>query len=335
MSKVLILKEAPYGSREEEAEMTRLMQGEYAGKPEACTLCGNSPVVAGAQFRNPLGNVNYTHHLCEPCADQYDIMHSSDEYKGEPMDIAWRLLKGFDEVIAEYRQKKLDHILSGKLKKYAPIHEARKLATRENRAFRDDVNRQAGLGEELPLENINRETFGGRFAFPNHAYSFNPNIGSTEGPDLLPSSKENNRVLDLYGFNAVPQRYGKNLNAEGIIYGDLEEDQVRRLNKNPFLLSNLQAAARTLMPGLGTKPSNYGGTTGERKQIQVLARMLMENEIPGALYDKGALNAYDIESIDHPVFQDPTEVRDYLIGDDVHLPSMDNIEGNKASNLPC
>jgi hypothetical protein len=82
-----------YGSRDEPPTMTRLMQGNYAGKPGACTLCGNSPVVAGAQFRNPLGSINYTHHLCEPCADQYGIMHSADMYKGEPMDLAMQLLK--------------------------------------------------------------------------------------------------------------------------------------------------------------------------------------------------------------------------------------------------
>ena len=89
------LLKAAYGSREEPPTMTRLMQGNYAEKPDACTLCGNSPVVAGAQFRNPLGSINYTHHLCEPCANQYDIMHSADMYKGEPMDLAMRLLKEF------------------------------------------------------------------------------------------------------------------------------------------------------------------------------------------------------------------------------------------------
>ncbi len=91
-----LLKEAAYGSRDEPPTMTRLMQGNYAEKPDACTLCGNSPVVAGAQFRNPLGSINYTHHLCEPCADQYDIMHSADMYKSEPMDIAFHLLKQED-----------------------------------------------------------------------------------------------------------------------------------------------------------------------------------------------------------------------------------------------
>ena len=55
MSRILILKEAPYGSREESPQMTELMNGNYAGKPEACTICGGSPVVAGARYLNPLG----------------------------------------------------------------------------------------------------------------------------------------------------------------------------------------------------------------------------------------------------------------------------------------
>ena len=102
-----LLKEAAYGSRDEPPTMTRLMQGNYAEKPDACTLCGNSPVVAGAQFRNPLGSINYTHHLCEPCADQYDIMHSADMYKGEPMEIAMRLLK------AKYLDENMNNVLYG------------------------------------------------------------------------------------------------------------------------------------------------------------------------------------------------------------------------------
>ena len=102
-----LLKEAAYGSRDEPPTMTRLMQGNYAEKPDACTLCGNSPVVAGAQFRNPLGSINYTHHLCKPCADQYDIMHSADMYKGEPMEIAMRLLK------AKYLDENMNNVLYG------------------------------------------------------------------------------------------------------------------------------------------------------------------------------------------------------------------------------
>lgn len=127
MSRILILKEAPYGSREESPQMTELMNGNYAGKPEACTICGGSPVVAGARYRNPLGNVDFTHHVCEPCADQYDIMHSSDKYKGEPMDIAMRLLK--ERVSPEAKRHKLEYD-----KKYESSPERVK--------YREELNRE-------------------------------------------------------------------------------------------------------------------------------------------------------------------------------------------------
>ena len=80
-------------SREAPATLVELQNGDYAGKPEACTLCGNSPVVAGGRWKNPLGNIDYTHHLCEQCADQYDIHHSADYYKGEDMFIGDVLVK--------------------------------------------------------------------------------------------------------------------------------------------------------------------------------------------------------------------------------------------------
>ena len=80
-------------SREAPATLVQLQNGNYTGKPEACTLCGNSPVVVGGRWKNPLGNIDYTHHLCEPCADQYDVHHSADYYKGEDMFIGDVLVK--------------------------------------------------------------------------------------------------------------------------------------------------------------------------------------------------------------------------------------------------
>ena len=94
-------------SREAPATLVELQNGDYAGKPEACTLCGNSPVVVGGRWKNPLGNIDYTHHLCEPCADQYDIMHSADMYRSEDMIIGDVLVKAYLPTLQE-RGRKLE-----------------------------------------------------------------------------------------------------------------------------------------------------------------------------------------------------------------------------------
>ena len=94
-------------SREAPATLVELQNGDYAGKPEACTLCGNSPVVAGGRWKNPLGNIDYTHHLCEQCADQYDVHHSADYYKGENMFIGDVLVKAYLPTLQE-RGRKLE-----------------------------------------------------------------------------------------------------------------------------------------------------------------------------------------------------------------------------------
>ena len=94
-------------SREAPATLVELQNGNYADKPEACTLCGGSPVVAGGRWKNPLGNIDYTHHLCEPCADQYDVHHSADYYKGEDMFIGDVLVKAYLPTLQE-RGRKLE-----------------------------------------------------------------------------------------------------------------------------------------------------------------------------------------------------------------------------------
>ena len=155
MSRILILKEAPYGSREESPQMTELMNGNYAGKPEACTICGGSPVVAGARYRNPLGNVDFTHHVCEPCADQYDIMHSSDKYKGEPMDIAMRLLKmpiipnSIQQDENTYRASFKDPVSGEKLPMRAEYKES------DYDPQRDELHAQIGEGENRGIDGPN------------------------------------------------------------------------------------------------------------------------------------------------------------------------------------
>tara|TARA_R110000751_G_scaffold35552_2_gene87285 strand:- start:532 stop:2085 length:1554 start_codon:yes stop_codon:yes gene_type:complete len=184
MSRILILKEAPYGSREEEPTMTRLMQGDYAGKPEACTICGGSPVVAGARYRNPLGNVDFTHHVCEPCADQYDIMHSSDKYKGEPMDIVMRLLKAYLPTLQEKGRKIDDQVSLRWIPKfhestfYAPVpfHSSRGNVNWEQRLRNEKLNAPKGSAHS------ERKTLPGVFEGDSKTPSNNPITGSWVAP---------------------------------------------------------------------------------------------------------------------------------------------------------
>ncbi len=236
----------------------------------------------------------------------------------EPMEQAFLLLKNqnerWDEIIREYNERKFDELLAGfhqrntpnkslrltsaqNSSKYHPsknLHLARKLANPENTSFRDE-NLRLNRGEELPLETqLTREPLGGRFVYPSHARAFM----ATQGRPTIdvPSSKRN-AALNLYGFEGTPERYGKNQDPEGIIYGDLEEDSVHRLNKNPFILRDLQRAAGMFQPSYNA-PSKVGIDGAERHRARELARMIMDAEIPGALIDPETARAHGIESFE-------------------------------------
>jgi hypothetical protein len=245
----------------------------------------------------------------------------------EPMEQAFFLLKNrnerWDEIIREYNERKFDELMAGfhqrnspnrslrltsarNTSKYHPsqnMHLARKLMNHENTSFRDH-NLQMGRGEELPLETImTQEPLGGRFVFPAHTMGLTP----TEGRQTIdvPESKRSYPV-NLFGFEGTPERYGKNQDPEGIIYGNLEEDSVRRLNKNPFMLRDLQRAASMFLPRSKNAPPSRIGLEGwERHRARELAQMIMDAEIPGALIDPQTARAYGIES-----FQDiiPTKI---------------------------
>jgi hypothetical protein len=245
----------------------------------------------------------------------------------EPMEQAFFLLKNrnerWDEIIREYNERKFDELMAGFHQRYSPnrslrltsarntskyhpsqnMHLARKLMNHENTSFRDH-NLQMGRGEELPLETImTQEPLGGRFVFPAHTMGLTP----TEGRQTIdvPESKRSYPV-NLFGFEGTPERYGKNQDPEGIIYGNLEEDSVRRLNKNPFMLRDIQRAASMFLPRSKDAPPSRIGLEGwERHRARELAQMLMDAEIPGALIDPQTARAYGIES-----FQDiiPTKI---------------------------
>ena len=238
----------------------------------------------------------------------------------EPMEQAFLLLKNqnerWDEIIREYNERKFDELLAGfhqrntpnkslrltsaqNSSKYHPsknLHLARKLIDPfgENTGFRDE-NLRLNRGEELPLETqLTREPLGGRFVFPAHARA----LMATQGRPTIdvPSSKRN-AALNLYGFEGTPERYGKNQDPEGIIYGDLEQDSVHRLNKKPFILRDLQRAAGMFQPSYNA-PSKVGDDGAERYRARELARMIMDAEIPGALIDPETARAHGIESFE-------------------------------------
>ncbi len=243
------------------------------------------------------------------------------------MEQAFLLLKNqnerWDEIIREYNERKFDELMAGFHQRYSPnrslrltsarntskyhpsqnMHLARKLMNHENTSFRDH-NLQMGRGEELPLETImTQEPLGGRFVFPAHTMGLTP----TEGRQTIdvPESKRSYPV-NLFGFEGTPERYGKNQDPEGIIYGNLEEDSVRRLNKNPFMLRDIQRAASMFLPrSKDAPPSRIGLEGAERNRVRELAQMLMDAKIPGALIDPQTARAYGIES-----FQDiiPTKI---------------------------
>ena len=240
----------------------------------------------------------------------------------EPIEQAFLLLKNqnerWDEIIREYNERKFDELMAGFHQRYTPNkslrltsakntskyhpsmkpHLARKLIDPigENTSYRDHTNRRLNAGEELPLETLmTNEPLGGRFTFPAHTKALRAEHKNTT-PDV-PASKKR-APLNLFGFEGTPERYGKNADAEGIIYGDLEPDSVRQLNKKPFMLNDLQTAARMFLPmhpDEGT-PSTIGYDDAQRHRARELAQMLMDAEIPGALIDPQTARASGVQS---------------------------------------
>ena len=268
------------------------------------------------------------------------------------MEQAFLLLKNqnerWDEIIREYNERKFDELMAGFHQRYSPnrslrltsarntskyhpsqnIHLARKLIdpVGENTSFRDH-NLLMNRGEELPLETImTREPLGGRFVFPGHALGLTPTQGR---PTIdVPESKRGYPV-NLFGFEGTPERYGKNQDPEGIIYGNLEEDSVHRLNKNPFMLRDIQRAASMFLPRSKIAPPSKIGLEGaERHRARELARMLMDAEIPGALIDPQTARAHGVQS-----FQDivNTDMLNDLTGD-INMPII--TEAGEKKDMP-
>ena len=174
----------------------------------------------------------------------------------------------------------------------------RNLANEENTQFRDTAANQ-----ELPLE-INGEPLSGRHVYQSSLYAANPSLEPQSGklrdrdtgrimidyPDIPTSLKRNwgtkdrFRPLNLHGFTGnapTPQRFtGKNFQPEGIIYGDVDENDIHRINRKPFTLDRLNQVARTLVPWNKTLDVN-----NLKHHNLELAQDIMEAGIPPILLE--------------------------------------------------
>ena len=174
----------------------------------------------------------------------------------------------------------------------------------------------------LPLlDPVTGESLYGRFAYPAEAFSFNPNLTDrghldTQGniidmnaltrakPDLLPTA--HNQKMNLYGFEGIdPQRFGTNIQPEGIIYGDVDESQVHQLNDKPMYVADISQASRLLNPLVDSEKELDDMKEMKRKRILSAAQALMTAQIPPVMMDSQGLDLQGIWSPDDPKLAEP------------------------------
>ena len=174
------------------------------------------------------------------------------------------------------------------------------------------------------LDPVTGQSLSGRFVFPAEAFSFSPNITERgyapnadsgdftiyeealqrANPDVLPTAHQRN--LNLYGFEGIsPQRYGTNIQPEGIIYGDLDESQVHQLNEEPLRIYDISQASRLLNPLVDAKAELGDMRENTRKRIQRAAQALMLAGVPPILMDPKNLAANQIWGMDDPKLSEP------------------------------
>jgi len=111
---VLVVKQEDYPEYQAGASPELISVGTVLGvdSPETCTIPGcNNPPAMRARYANALRSIDYTHHMCPNCAEQYEQDHArlllSEMDSGEPIDLSWRLLK--NPVSPEAKRHKLEY----------------------------------------------------------------------------------------------------------------------------------------------------------------------------------------------------------------------------------
>jgi len=186
---------------------------------------------------------------------------------------------------------------------YKPPALGRELTTPENVRFAEDYKRDTGLPLSVQEMGVTTPLIG-RHTYPHELFSLNPSFFSSSRADLPMSYKDPTRRLHMYGFEGktTPQRYARNVQPEGIIYGDVPEELITRFTTKPVRYEDLRQAARALMPTTSLQPSDL------REKQQNVAAMLMSTGISPVLTQTG-LSAQDtslpevVQSIHDPFAQ--------------------------------
>ena len=91
----IVKQEVPFADADHPVEMTEVSNLIAANAPQQCTIQGcpdpySQPIVR-ARYRNPIGTKDYTHHMCEHCANKNELGYMVQ--KGEPIEIVFDMLK--------------------------------------------------------------------------------------------------------------------------------------------------------------------------------------------------------------------------------------------------
>lgn len=205
---------------------------------------------------------------------------------------------------------------------------ARALSSPDNLQFQNDIR-----DFSLPLSTNQGLPLYGRHVYPGELYSFNPSFGKeTHLPDLPVSYKQTwgdgtrNRPLNLYGFTGnapTPQRFtSSTFQPEGIIYGDLDENDVIQLNTRPASAERFAQVARALSPFHPRRDIKHLGVHSED-----LARDIMDAGIPPILAESNV----DTKGIIHHL---PFRIHDKVDVKEAHDPFAQYDIGNLNRPTP-
>jgi len=184
--------------------------------------------------------------------------------------------------------------------------EARELSNPQNVNFKEQLANM-GRDTKLPLsitEMGHTEPLMGRHVYPFQAFSMAPNMfGGGAEADLPRSYKigrgNRPRNLQMYAFegrDTSPQRIANNLQAEGIIYGDVDESNIMPVFNKPVNYADLRVAARSLLPTSGSSPDMLN------PKQQSIARQMMRIGLPPVLTSEQMMipditDSYALDSI--------------------------------------